>query len=70
MTAITDTQAPVGDNGIDLWCKGGGVSVKQRGPGSRSHAGGDHGIPPGGRRYRQSSPAALCGEKREPALQF
>src|SRR5882762_7233751 len=36
MPAITDTQPPVGDNGIDLWCKGRGVSVKQGGSPSRA----------------------------------
>jgi hypothetical protein len=33
---ITDTQAPVRDNGIDLWCKGRGVSVNQDGPRMRA----------------------------------
>ena len=63
MTAIADTQGPVGDNGIDLWCKGRGVSVKQGGAGSvpgktgsRSQAGGDRGIPP--LRLRSGQPLA------------
>jgi hypothetical protein len=30
--AITDSESPIGDNGIDLWCQDRGVPVKPRRP--------------------------------------